>query len=181
MAAAAVLMTVAEFDNLPEVAGFDTELHHGEVVQMSKPKLGHELRVYWIRRVLQPVADERGYLDKEFSYRAVPEHDLRVADLAFVPWARFARQDKNDRLRGAPDFVVEVLSPSNSAEEIQEKKELCLANGCREFWAVYQKLKQIEVSTAESVRMYRMGDTIPSVVFPGYQFAVADLLADPPA
>jgi Uma2 family endonuclease len=61
-----------------------------------------------------------------------------------------------------------VASPSNSAEELQEKKQLCLANGCREFWVVYPKLEQVDVSTAAGTRTYRRGDTITLTVLDGH-------------
>jgi hypothetical protein len=35
---------------------------------------------------------------------------------------------------GAPDLVVEILDPSNSATEIYDKEKLCLENGAKEFW-----------------------------------------------
>lgn len=37
-----------------------------------------------------------------------------------LPWSRVETIDDNDNLRGAPDFVIEVAFPSNSAEELQE-------------------------------------------------------------
>lgn len=43
--------------------------------------------------------------------------------------------DPDDYLRGAPDLIIEVLSPSNTATEICDKEKLCLENGAREFWS----------------------------------------------
>lgn len=178
MAVAAALMTVEEFRNLPAIEGYRTELRHGEVVQVPSPRRKHHVRTYCIREVLRPVAQPLGYLDKEVPYRALPQHELRYADLAFVRWDLWEAADPDDALEGAPDLVIEVLSPSNSAEALLETKQLCLANGCREFWVVYPKLMQIEVSTASGTRMFGLGESIPSVVFPGHSFAVADLMSD---
>lgn len=177
MAVAAESMTVEEFRNLPAIEGFQRELHHGEVVQMSRPKRRHDHRLYVLREILGRYARPLGYLLQEVAYRALPEFDLRSADLALVAKHRWNAVDDDDNLLGAPDFVVEVLSPSNNAEDIEDTRQLCLANGCREFWVVYPRLKQIEVSTASGSRRYRMGETIESAVF-AQTFAVADLLAD---
>ena len=44
---------------------------------------------------------------------------------------------KNDDLhRGAPDFVVEVLSPSNPENDLWRKRELYRRHGVREYWIV---------------------------------------------
>jgi Uma2 family endonuclease len=32
-----------------------------------------------------------------------------------------------------PELVIELISPSNTAAELREKKKLCLENGSREF------------------------------------------------
>ena len=34
----------------------------------------------------------------------------------------------------APEICVEILSPSNTLAEMDEKKELYFARGCKEFW-----------------------------------------------
>ena len=179
MAVAAASMTVEEFQALPDIEGFETELHHGEVVRMSRPKKRHYDRVIVLQSKIAPVSAKFGFLVAELAYRAIPEGDLRAGDLAYVPRSRWQSFGADDHLPGAPDFVVEVLSPSNSAEDIQETKQLCLANGCREFWLLFPRLRQIEVSTPAGSRMYRDGDTIRSIVFAGHSFAVADLLAEP--
>ena len=54
----------------------------------------------------------------EFAFRALPEHELRVADVAFVSRERLNNTDPDDNLHGAPDVVVEVFSPSNTVAEI---------------------------------------------------------------
>ncbi len=63
---------------------------------------------------------------------------------------------------GAPELVVEVLSPSNSASEIFEKEELCLENGCQEFWVVDPKRHVVKVSTPDGAsKTYQTGQKIP--------------------
>ena len=44
--------------------------------------------------------------------------------------------------------MIEVLSPSNTAAEMLDKRQLCLENGAKEFWVVDPKSKQVKVSTA---------------------------------
>ena len=63
---------------------------------------------------------------------------------------------------GAPDLVVEVLSPANTAAEMIDKEQLCLANGSKEFWLVHVKKRLIKVTTLEGhTAFYTSGQQIP--------------------
>jgi len=46
--------------------------------------------------------------------------------------------------RGAPDFVAEILSPSNTAEEMGRKFRLYRKAGVREYWVISPKDKTLE-------------------------------------
>lgn len=69
-------------------------------------------------------------------FRALPQYELRGADVAFVSQQRWDATNNDDNLHGSPELVIEVLSPSNTRAEIQEKAALCLSTGAREFWVV---------------------------------------------
>jgi len=72
----------------------------------------------------------------EFPYRPVAEFDLGVADVAVISQSRSRAIDPEDNLRGAPELVIEVKSPSNTRRQLRELASLCLANGSLEFWVV---------------------------------------------
>jgi Uma2 family endonuclease len=175
MATAAGLMTVEEFRRLPERDDVQLELRAGEVVAVTRPKKRHDDCAYRIRRLLETIADPLGFWDREVTFRALPEHEMRVADLAFVSWDRYDATDPDDNIRGAPEFVIEVASPSNSAEELMERRDLCLENGCVEFWIVYPKLKKILVTTKDGEKTYRSGESIPLTVFAGHAIRIDDI------
>jgi len=50
-------------------------------------------------------------------------------------------------LHGAPDLVIEILSPSNTVAEMYEREELCLENGAQEFWVVDIDRRGVKVTT----------------------------------
>ncbi|MBV9506713.1 MAG: Uma2 family endonuclease [Acidobacteriia bacterium] len=174
------LMTVEEFRALPEDTGeVYHELRHGELVQMSRPKLKHWRTQRRIRQLLEPLATESGIVDTEIAFRALPEYELRVADVGFVFMERWGEADLEDNLHGAPDLVIEVLSPSNSASEILEKKTLYLKNGCREFWVIDPKTRQVEVSAPNGVtRTYQEGQEIPLTLFSGGTLVVRSIFCE---
>lgn len=177
-AATTALVTVAEYRQLPEPAdGVVLELWHGEVVRLTRPKKLHLRLQHRLRQLLQPHGDPLGYLELEVPFRALSEHDLRCADVAFVSAARWNAVPDDGDLAGAPELVIEVESPSNTAAELKDKQLLCLANGCQEFWIVYPKLELVEIATAGGIKEYRRGDRIALVVFPGVTLAVDDIFA----
>jgi Uma2 family endonuclease len=98
----------------------------------------------------------------ELGFVALPEFEYRRADVAYVEPARYAATDPQDFFRGAPDLVIEVLSPSNTAAEMRDKRKLCLENGSTEFWLVDPIQREVEVSTPDGHSIiYKSGHQIP--------------------
>ena len=56
--------------------------------------------------------------------------------MAFATRQRVERVDPNGCFMGAPDLVIEILSPSNTVAQMRDKKKLCLENGSVQFWEV---------------------------------------------
>jgi Uma2 family endonuclease len=156
------LMTVADLGQFAEPDGCYYELHHGEAVKVTRPVYGHFLVQQRIAKLLTDAAAGAGFAYPEVAFRALPEYELRVADVAYAPRAHWERTDLADHFRGAPEIVVEVLSPSNTVAEMNEKAELCLKNGAREFWLVDPVRREVKVSTASGRTVtFRSGQQIP--------------------
>lgn len=101
----------------------------------------------------------------EFAFRPRPEHELWAADVAFVAQSRYDTIDPDDYLRGAPELVIEVLSPSNTVSEMNDREAICLENGCLEFWIVDPMSKTVKVSTPDRRTItYIDGEKIPLTV-----------------
>jgi len=156
------LMTFAEFERIPNPpeGGFPYELRHGELVKVAPPKFQHS-RVQWqLRRLLESAAGSAGVVTIEIGFRALPEYEYRIADVAFISQARW--KGAKDYLEGAPEIVVGVLSPSNTMTEMLDREKLCLENGCQEFWVVDIERRQVKISTPDGRTItYRAGQEIP--------------------
>jgi Uma2 family endonuclease len=178
MASVTGIMTVDQFRELPEDSGpVYHELRHGEVVAVTRPKLKHSLIQRNLRELLTQFAERGSYVDTEVAYRPLPEFELWVADVAYVAADRFQQADPNDNIRGAPELVVEVLSPSNTVSEIFEKERTCLANGSLEFWVVDPDRAQIKVSTPDGRTVtFHAGDEIPAPFGNRAKLKVSDIL-----
>ena len=112
----------------------------------------------------------------EYAFRPLAEFDLRAADVAAVSAPRAAAADPEDNLRGAPDLVIEVKSPSNTPRRLQELASLCLANGAIEFWIADRTLKSITVVQRDGSRQtYGVEDEISLAAFGGGVLRVAEI------
>lgn len=160
-------MTVEEFSKLPEDQGpVYHELRHGELVSVTRPKIKHHLIQSRLRDALKAIAPAGAFVEYEVAFRALPEYELRVADVAFVNPERAAAMDPDDNLHGAPDLIIEVLSPSNTVSEMYDKEKLCLENGAKEFWVVDPIRCQVKVSTPDGRTVtYPSGRAIPLPLF----------------
>lgn len=169
-------MTVEQYSALPEPVGGRYELHHGELVFVTRPKLGHAEIQNRLADFLRGLASGRGVVWTEFAFRPLPEYEVWAADVAFVSNDRLAAASRKDYLRGAPELVIEVLSPSNSATEMVEREALCMENGCLQFWLVDPKRKTVKVSTPDRRSItYIEGEKIPLTVPAPGELAVAEI------
>jgi Uma2 family endonuclease len=168
-------MTVEQFHALPERRDVHEELQWGRLVTLSRPKPWHIKLQIRLADLLRPLAGDRGYVITELPFRAVPEYELRAADVAFVQRQRWDNLGEAD-LAGAPELVIEILSPSNSKTQLREYAALCLANGSEEFWSVDRSTQSVTITEkrGRSV-LYRKGNMIPLALFDGQTISVDEI------
>jgi Uma2 family endonuclease len=133
-------VTVEQFMSLDLPEGREWELHDGEIVDMGEPSLNHRriqhLILYLFRRLF-PEAD----VMIEFPFQC--GNSIRSADVGVTSTDRRARAKKV--LEGAPELVVEVLSPSNTVQGLKEYRRLCFANGTQLFLIVDYEDRSVQV------------------------------------
>jgi Uma2 family endonuclease len=150
--------TFDEFLNLPDPSSGHLELHHGQVILVPPRKHRHAEIQQALLELLLPFTRGKGFLTNEFPFRA-PGHEAWQADVGFVREDR--RAGITDYLMGAPYLVIEVLSPSNTVDEINDKMDICMANGCLSFWVVDPKRRLVSVTEGDVTRQYRASASIP--------------------
>jgi Uma2 family endonuclease len=154
------LMTFEEFERLPNPSDGVYELFHGEPITVSYPKNPHVQAQWQLRQLLQAAAGDSGRVYTEFPYRPLPEYECWGADVAYLPQVRWEMIE--NWFFGAPDLVIEVLSPSNTMATLRDKRKICLENGSLEFWVVDTNLHEVEVSTPDGrAIVYKSGQDIP--------------------
>jgi len=154
------LMTFAEFEQIPDPPGGRYELYHGELVSVAFPEQPHTRAQWQIRRLLESSAADAGIVHTEMPYRPLPEYEGWRADVAYVSKARWENIDRY--LMGAPEIVIEVLSPANRASELADKSDICLANGSLQFWIVDTDLRRGDVFKKDCrFASYKSGQEVP--------------------
>jgi len=171
------ILTIAEFDALPEDDERLFELHEGELVEMTFPVSLHSRLQRRIAKLLEMKLGTLGEVDIELPFQVanVPRQTKRRADIAFVTHERWSQVPWNRLVEGVPDLIVEVVSPSNSVPKLNRDARFFLANGAREFWVVDPETQTISVRRQDHTsREYEPGDTIP-LCFGEGSLAVADV------
>jgi len=87
----------------------------------------------------------------------------------------------DESCHGAPDLVIEILSPSNTATEMEKKFLLYQESGVREYWIVDSKNNILKVHCFRDsdtlTNTYKSGDTVPVAVLPGFSIALEQVFA----
>ena len=85
---------------------------------------------------------------------------------------------------GAPDLVMEIISPSSVLRDLNLKKELYGRHGCREYWVwdanlawVSRFVRQTE-GTWDEGTTYDSSQTAESVILPGFRMVLPELRAE---
>ncbi|MEO8394240.1 MAG: Uma2 family endonuclease [Chloroflexota bacterium] len=175
-----------ELSNLPENENKRLELIEGELIEMPPAGGKHGGIVFQIglpvgmhvkqHKLGYVTAAETGYV----LHRNPDGKDtVRAADLGFVAAGCLPDGLPSGHIPFAPDFAVEVVSPSDRADQIEKKVTEYLQYGTRLLWVVYPATKTVVAYTSTSMRRFEMGETLDGGdVLPGLTLAVADIFAE---
>jgi len=165
------LLTMAQFDELPVNEGILYELNEGGLVTMTEPMPRHN----WVRdntaAALRDYAHPRklGRVFVETGYQLTLE-TVRIPDVSFVPADRMREIDLDRRIQGAPALAIEVVSPTDLAEDLTQKVKQYLAGGSKAVWVFYPKPREVQVFRADgAIFVRRESDTLEEPeVLPGF-------------
>lgn len=106
---------------------------------------------------------------------------VRFADGSFIAHGRLTdERTPKGHIRIAPDLAVEVVSPNDTALEVEEKRVDYLTAGVRLVWIIYPEFRSVHVhrlhggSTVLSEKDELLGDE----VLPDFRCKVAELFED---
>ena len=167
--------TVADYAQLPESAPF--QLINGKLIFMASPLEIHQ-------HISMNLSIEIGSYIKKHKlgkFYAAPmdvhfdEKNVVQPDALYISIAR--KGIIGNFIYGAPDFVVEIHSPTNTKAEMQAKMDLYGQYDVVEYWIVKPQAESVEVYHNPNHQMELfleagIDDTIKSIAIQGFELEV---------
>ncbi len=176
------LLTADEFLRMP---GSDkwVELVRGEVKRMAPPGGEHGIvqgKTYFRFEIYAQQHGGAALVESGFMLRRHPD-TVRGPDVSYVRPERVPREQIEKFWPGAPDVAVEVVSPDDTAGEVEEKVQEYLAAGSRLVLVVHPRTQTITVYRPDgTASVLRAGDTFDGgEVMPGFTMPVAEVFRRP--
>lgn len=171
--------TSADYWNLPE--GERAELIDGQLYNMAPPIRIHQELVFQIGKIIGNYIDSHDGDCK--VYPAPFAVNLDADDKNWVEPDISVICDKSkltDRgCSGAPDWIIEITSPSTQGHDYLKKLLLYQKHGVREYWIVNPSAKSVMVYDFEhgDSAGYSFDDQIPSAIYDfDLKICISDLL-----
>jgi Uma2 family endonuclease len=175
------LLTFEQFEQLPEQEGITYELDEGELLMEPSPALRHNLIRQNIAVALIEFVKTHhlGVVVEEMDFRLGPDI-VRNPDVAFITTEHLKKIDLDrSPVDGAPALAIEVISPSNLAQDTAKKVQQYLAAGSKAVWLAYPPLQLVEIHEAcegtqrMNVRQLRGTDVLEEAgIFAGLKFSL---------
>jgi Uma2 family endonuclease len=122
-----------------------------------------------------------GFLSGEAGMIRLANGLVRIPDVAFISWDSLPEREipAVSFLEQAPDLIVDVISPSNTPQEMSRKLQEYFAKGCRMVWYVYPKQREVHVFEAvDQVTVIDENGTLSGgAVLPGFELSVREVFA----
>ena len=128
---------------------------------MTRPRPRHNLVRDKVGHLLGNFVDERklGTIFVEIEYELAPG-TVRIPDVSLVPAERMREIDLDRRIPGAPALAIEVVSPTDSAEDLNRRVDQYLAAGSKAVWVIYPKAREVHIFRAGCVAVLRGADAV---------------------
>lgn len=176
------LLTIDDLDSLPD-DGNRYEIIEGELFVSRAPNLKHQrvsinivamFLAYLARNPIGEILATPGVIFSDFN-GVIP-------DLVFITHERRDEIASGDRIIGAPDLMIEIVSPGaeNEKRDRIAKRQLYGKYGVKEYWVVdpYQRTVEVYLLKGQRLKLqesYSETDELVSSVLPGFSCKVESI------
>jgi len=180
-----LMLTVTDLESMPEDGNryevIDGDLHVSTAPsywhQFSLMKLSYRLNDYLESNPIGEVIPGIGIIFDAFN-GVIP-------DLVYFSMERKKAMLAGGRLTGAPELVIEILSPGakNEARDRAVKRKLYSDNGVSEYWILDPETRSVEVHRAgksggfKTKQVVHSDGVLSTPLLPGFRLEVAKLSA----
>ncbi|HIS30658.1 MAG TPA: Uma2 family endonuclease [Candidatus Limivivens intestinipullorum] len=171
--------TIEDIYKLPE--GTRAELIDGQIYYMAPPSRMHQKILHFFDRTIGNYIAEKGglceiypapfavFLNKDAINYVEPDLSV-ICDPSKL-------DDKG--CHGAPDWIIEIVSPSSQCMDYLTKLLRYRTAGVREYWIVNPMTRMVTVyafHSEEQTGMFSFDDEIPVTIYPGFTIKLTDVL-----
>ena len=169
--------TYEDYRTTPEDKRY--ELLDGDLLMTPAPNLKHQRVQVRLGSRLERFVEERALGELFFAPCDVvlSDHDVVQPDLLFVSREREHLLSGDDAVRGAPDLVVEILSPTTADRDRGYKHALYARHGVAEYWLVDPADETIAIHRLRDgalvvAHTFGRGQTLRSPLLAGFELDV---------
>jgi len=174
------LVTAEEFAAMPD-DGMFSELIRGEIVTVGPPAKQHGRLVARIGKLLSIRVEDAGKGVVVAGSGVIVSRDpdsVLAPDVAVYLGPVIAPIDEPQRYEETtPNIVFEVVSPSDSAANVEDKVALYLESGVKTVVVVWPRLKRLTVRTPLGDSSLSEGDLLTFADLPGINIAIDEMFS----
>ena len=177
-----IKLTVDDYMATPDTQRF--QLLDGELIGAPAPTTRHQTISRRLERALEDfvLPNHSGQIFDAPTDVVLSDHDVAQPDLFFVSTARSIIVTVPN-IQGAPDLVVEVLSPSTADQDLGAKRRLYQRHGVQEYWLVDPDANTVEILTAAETGFitagaYTQTGILTSPLLPGLSIDLEPIFAE---
>lgn len=170
--------TIEDIYNLPE--GTRAELIDGQIYYMAPPSGTHQKISMFLSKIIANYIDKKGgncevYAAPYTVFLNKDDMNYVEPDLSVI---RDPSKLDDKGCHGAPDWIIEITSPSTQSMDYGIKLFKYRTAGVREYWIVNPVKKIVSVFDLENEQqsgVYSFDDEIPVTIYPELTIKLADV------
>ncbi len=186
MAVTQRLMTAEELWDMPDIPGKQLELVRGEFVEVPTPGAIHNVIANLIQYLLRVFVTDRRlglvFGDNMGYVLSRGPDTVRIPDVSFVAWECVPESGiPEGSWQIPPDLAVEIVSPTDHANDVYDKARAYVESGVRVVWVFWPKRHSVSVHTrdAKTAELGPDNELDGGDVLPGFSVCVGELFAMP--
>jgi Uma2 family endonuclease len=182
MATTTSQITWQAFEQLPDSDGFHREVVEGELIVLPPAKSGHSKIAKAVALALSPLEESgRWQVFVEAGYRLSDNPPTWVQpDVSVLSNERALETSGDDYFFRPPELAVEVVSPSETARDLNRKVDVLLAGGSLAVWVIYPEEQEVRVFVPGGTSYARrVGETLSlPELLPGWELALVKIFEE---
>ena len=173
-----VKFTYEDYRRTPEDKRY--ELIDGDLIMVPSTRAAHQNLMRELGVIFDRYAKERGGEVYFAPFDVVlSDTDVLQPDILYISNERLHILTE-DNVRGAPDLVIEILSPGTADRDRTLKRSLYARHGVREYWLVDPQTSTVEVLWSregpfDSTVMYTARETLTSPLLHGLHIQLSEV------